>query len=417
VHVLFFTPAFPPFIGGGERYARSLALALAACDQQVTVITTKARREQQLWQGTDNGGVDLQRDGPLTLIRCPLRPMPGGWRGLLAWRKAMVLLSLLPGDQTSLLRAMARRVPGLMGVQQALSYLPARPDVVHGFNLSWEYPLLLAREFALREALPLVITPFAHFGGGDRARMARNATMDHQRRLLNEAQAVLALTSSENMGFARWYIHPQRVAVVGVGVGEPPPVHAASGVLSRFALQKPFALFVGRANRDKGAIHAAKATLRLVEQGYALTLALVGRTADDFAQYLARLDGASQARIRLLGALDEADKHALLQEASMLLLPSQAESFGIVILEAWQHGTAVVGARAGGITGVVDDGKNGLLVPYGDVPALADAMQRLLDDAALRNSLGRRGKEKVQREYTWAQVVKRVLAIYDEVAI
>lgn len=428
MHILFVTPAFPPFFGGGERYARSLALALAACDQQITVIAGAAQQEQQLWLGTGSAPLSSAQDGPLTVIRCPIRPFPGGWRGLLAWRKLMVLLSLLPGDQSALLERMARRVPPLAGIDEALARLPAPPDLVHGFNLSWEHALLAARDAARRFQCPLVITPFAHFGDGPgshgglsprrgpRDRVARNATMDHQRRLLQEAGAVLALTTVEQEGMAAWQIQPRRLLVAGGGVDEALPLSPATvrQLLARFQLQQPFALFVGRVTHDKGAIHAAQAALRLAEQGSPLPLVLAGRVAADFQRFFHALDPAQRRCLHLLGPVDETAKHALLQEAAMLLLPSRAESFGIVLLEAWQHATPVVAANVGGIRGVVDDGANGLLVPFGDVPALAAAMQRLLQQPELRRRLGRHGQEKVQRQYNWPAVAARVLALYRE---
>lgn len=418
VHILFYTPAFPPFHGGGERYARSLALALAACAQQITVVTSQAQDERQLWGGTPDAARSVESDGPLTVIRYPLRPFPGGWRALLAWRKVMVLISRLPGDQTPLLERMARRVPTLIGLDDVAAGLPAPPQLVHGFNLSWEYTLLAARDLARRLHLPFVITPFAHFGADRQRRVALNNTMDHQRRLLQQAAAVLALTSHEGDGFTRYNIHPRRLAVVGGGVDDPPPLStaAASDALAHFAITPPYALFVGRVTHDKGAIHAAQAVLRLAHHGLPLTLVLAGRVAADFHRFLDALAPDERARLRLLGPIAELHKHALLQQAAMLLLPSQAESFGIVILEAWLHATPVVAARAGGIPAVVDDGENGLLVPFSDVPALAAAMQRLLAEEPLRNRLGRSGQDKVQREYAWSGVASRVLDLYREVA-
>lgn len=416
MHVLYFTPAFPPFIGGGERYARSLALALAARGLKITVITSHAQREPQFWLGTDNQTIELQQDGPLTLVRCPVRPFPGGWRGLLFWRKAMVLFSSLPGDRGALLNSMARRVPPIAGIEEALARVLSTPTLVHGFNLSWEHALLAGYEYAQCYGLPFVVTPFTHFGAADRARVARNATMDHQRQILNEAHAVLALTRLERDNFTGWNVHPRRVTVVGGGVDPLPPVDDAAATVAGLGLRGPFALFVGRANYDKGAVQAAKATLQLAQDGLRLTLVLAGQITEEFRRFRRQLTSAEQARVHALGPVDEMTKHALLHEASMLLLPSQVESFGIVILEAWQHATPVVAARAGAIPAVVDDGQNGLLVPFGDVPALAAAMRRLMTDETLRRDLGRHGQEKVRREYSWDRVADRVLAVYREVA-
>jgi len=98
--------------------------------------------------------------------------------------------------------------------------------------------------------------------------------------------------------------------------------------------------------------------------------------------------------------------------AGCLLLPSRSDSFGIVLLEAWAHGRPVVAARAGGIPGVVDDGVNGLLVPFGDVAALETATERLLSDGNYAGQLGENGRRKVGQEYNWDAVTERVLSHY-----
>jgi len=425
VRLLFLTPAFPPFTGGGERYAQALALALAGRGHPVTIISSQARSERDFWEREPRSvpaGPSVEQREPLTVIRCPLRPLPGGQAALLLWRKAMVLLSLLPGDQSRWLLPMARYIPPITHLAQVLDGIPPNFDLVHGFNLSWEHTLVAGRRFAARHRLPYVITPFAHFGessspvsgrrGRRSQRVARNATMDHQRWLLESAAAVLALTQVEEKGFQAWNIHPTRVGVVGGGLDPVENVAEPGPLLARHRLQTPFAIFVGRINYDKGAIHAAEAIRRLRQTGVPLPLALVGRQTEQFRHYYQQLPAADRALIRPLGSLDDAEKHALLQEATMLLLPSRADSFGIVLLEAWFHGTPVVGARAGGIATVIDDEEDGLLIPFGDVGALAHAIQRLLADPAYARRLGRQGQKKVRQTYTWERVADRVLDHY-----
>lgn len=421
MNVLFVTPAFPPFRGGGERYARSLARELAGRGHRLTVVTSAARQEQDFWQGAvpETG----EEEEPFAVIRCPLRPFPGGRRALLAWRKAMVLLSTLPGDQSQLLSQMARLVPPITGLEAALERVAEEADLVHGFNISWEHCLVAAKAFAAKAKAPIVVTPFAHLGatvaddGGRRwggsDRVARNNTMDHQRRLLEEADAVLALTGAERQALAAWGIHPRRVDVAGAGIeGAPDGGAAGEDVVARYGLSTPYALFIGRISYDKGALHAAEATLRRRREGDAMTLALVGRTSPEFDRFYGGLEGEERVGIRLLGAVDEADKHALLGRAAMLLLPSRTDSFGIVLLEAWSHGKPVIGARAGGIPGVIEEGEDGLLVPFGDVEALAQAMGQLLTDEEMARIMGERGREKVRRRHTWERVCDRVLESY-----
>ncbi len=94
------------------------------------------------------------------------------------------------------------------------------------------------------------------------------------------------------------------------------------------------------------------------------------------------------------------------------MLPSRADSFGIVLLEAWSHGVPVVAARAGGIPGVVDDGANGLLVPFADVDGLANAVERLITDEVFAERIGEAGREKIRTHYSWDVAAARALEQY-----
>src|SRR5690606_10071177 len=202
-------------------------------------------------------------------------------------------------------------------------------------------------------------------------------------------------------GFNAWGIRPPRLMVVGGGLDPLPQLPDPAGILAHYGLQTPFAMFVGRVNFDKGTIHAAQATLALRQTGIPLTLALAGRVAPDFARFYERLSPAERAAVRPLGVIGEVETHALLQAADLFLLPSRTESFGIVLLEAWIHGTPVIGANVGGVGSVVADGQDGLLVPFGDVPALQQAMRRLLEEPGLKQRLGEHGRQKVLSQYTW----------------
>jgi glycosyltransferase involved in cell wall biosynthesis len=348
----------------------------------------------------------------LRVMRCPLRGLPGGRSGLLIWRKAMVLLSALPGDQSRVLMHMARFIPPLAGLETALAQLPDRFDVIHAFNLSWEYPLVAAWRLAQRTRTSLIVTPFAHLGTGRRDRVARNSTMDHQLRLLREASAVLTLTEIERQGLGDYGLALDRMITIGGGLDEvPPPLHGED-VVAHYRLPQPFIVFVGRASDDKGARHAAEAVLLLRHRGVQITLALIGSSTPEFDRFRQSLSSADREVICPLGIVPEEHKHTLLQASRLLVLPSRTDSFGIVILEAWAHGKPVIGARAGGIPDVIDDERTGLLVNYGDVTGLAQAIERLIHDDALCRELGQQGQAKLAAEYTWERVADKVLAVY-----
>lgn len=408
MRVLLLTPGFPPLLGGGERYAYELALQLTQHGHQVTVVTSAARRGVDLYRGAAPDGPGIETSDGLRVVRLALRPMPGGRAGLLAWRKAMVLLSQLPGDQASLLQRMARQVPPLVGLREALAGLGPH-DLVHAFNLSWEWPAVAGWLYARARGLPLALTPFMHLGRGRASREALNSSMDHQRRLLREAQAVLALTAVEAEQLRALGAAAERVQVVGAGWGARTPERVV-GPDALDGLPRPYALFLGRLSRDKGALIAAEALRLLRRQGRDLSLLLAGERAPEFARW-ERRRGRREGGVVPLGRVEESLKQVLLAQAEFLLLPSVVESFGLVFLEAWSHGKPVIGVRAGGIPGVVRHGENGLLAPPGDAPALAAAMAQLLDDPALARRLGEAGRAGLA-EYTWERVYARTVEAY-----
>ncbi len=85
-----------------------------------------------------------------------------------------------------------------------------------------------------------------------------------------------------------------------------------------------------------------------------------------------------------------------LDDATVLVLPSRSEGLGRVVVEAFCRGRGVVGSRVGGIPDLVTDGETGLLVSPGDAVALAEAIERVLTDGPLAESLGAAARAAVE---------------------
>lgn len=94
----------------------------------------------------------------------------------------------------------------------------------------------------------------------------------------------------------------------------------------------------------------------------------------------------------------------------MFALPSIAESFGIVYLEAWLCEKPVIGA----VQCVIEDGQDGFLVDPHGTGELSEAILRLIGDPDLCRRFGRRGREKTLASFTWSEVTDAVEAIYAE---
>jgi len=167
--------------------------------------------------------------------------------------------------------------------------------------------------------------------------------------------------------------------------------------------QAPVVAFVGRLTSDKGIPELMEAFLQLAAQFPDLRLLLVGCFEDEDPLPVAtRRCVETHPHVIFAGPVqDTATYYAI---ADVLVLPSHREGLPTVVLEAQAAGKPVVGASATGIVDLVVDGETGLLFPVGDVPALAEALARLITDKALASKLGFAGQEQVIRKFQQEQI-------------
>lgn len=118
-------------------------------------------------------------------------------------------------------------------------------------------------------------------------------------------------------------------------------------------------------------------------------------------------------RVHWFGNSD--DVPGVLANAHVAVVPSrEPEAFCPVILEAFSQETAVISTDGGARTEIIDDGRNGMLVPAGDVGAMARAVKRLIDDSDLRRRLAHEGLESYRREYGYENFCNSILSIYND---
>jgi glycosyltransferase involved in cell wall biosynthesis len=167
--------------------------------------------------------------------------------------------------------------------------------------------------------------------------------------------------------------------------------------------QAPVVAFVGRLTSDKGIPELMEAFLQLAAQFPDLRLLLVGCFEDaDPLPVATRRCVETHPHVIFAGSVQ--DTAAYYAIADVLVLPSHREGLPTVVLEAQAAGKPVVGASATGIVDLVVDGETGLLFPVGDVPALAEALARLITDKALASKLGLAGQEQVIRKFQQEQI-------------
>jgi glycosyltransferase involved in cell wall biosynthesis len=117
-------------------------------------------------------------------------------------------------------------------------------------------------------------------------------------------------------------------------------------------------------------------------------------------------------QITLLGFRQDAI--SLIRAADIFVLPSRAEPFGLVLLEAMALGKPVVSIAAGGPLEIVKNGETGLLVPPGDPPALAGAIIEFLSDPKFRRKAGENGCSSFQTDFTAQAMASATLRVYGQ---
>jgi len=174
-------------------------------------------------------------------------------------------------------------------------------------------------------------------------------------------------------------------------------------------------LFVGRLRHYKGVNVLIDAAARLPDQAEFLIVG-VGPLADALHRQ-AQHSGVAE-RVHFLGELSDEEVTALYHAADVFVLPStnRAETFGIVQLEAMACGLPVICTELGTGTSYVNQhGVTGLVIPPNDPEALAAALQQLLEHPEQRRAFGAAGRRRIEQAFTRQEMLRRTLALYEEV--
>ncbi len=422
MNLLFVTPLYRPFTSGATAFVAAMAHRLVADGHQVSVLTTDAATAEHLWRPPARGsrlpgratlaGVAV----PRLAVRYPW-PAPHAFGVLRRAGHWLARSPLPPAVQRPVLMRLARWMPPLTGLAQTLPRLVAAADVVHAVESSWDGLFTAAATAAATRGKPFVAMPLMHLGD---AHVRAHFQMAHQLDAYRRADTILALSHQEQAEYVRLGVVPARVRRMAMGIEPLRPADDPAAVAAfrrQFDVQGPLVAFLGANTYDKGAFTLALAAAQLAAAGTPITIVYAGPGSADLTSFLARQSPDIRAqlheRVRILGVVDEATKHQLLAACALLALPSQVDTFGIVLLEAWAHGKPVIGANVGGIPDLVRAGQDGLLAPFGDAPALADAIRQLAFAPDLATRLGQAGRERVLQDFTWDRTYQTLRGIYD----
>lgn len=414
MQVLHVIQRYYPYIGGAEQTFQEIGERLARDKHAITVYTTDAWDLERFWR-RDKGAVDLESEthNDVFIERFAIEYLPFSRLTFPAIRRLMAVLAQMSRDNTSLLFSLSRYTPYVPTLDATMDSTSEHFDLVHTANISLDSAVYAAYRLAQRKLIPFVITPFLHLGEPDDAHVRRYYTMPHQLLMLRQAAAVIVMTEREGKALADLGVVRERIHRIGAGVD---PKTLAGGEAKRFReefqIQGPIVAYIGTAAYDKGTTHLVEA-MKLVWATTDATLVLAGSQMSAFETYLQGQPESVKRRVRHLGFIETQTKLDLLAACDVFVMPSRTDSFGIVYLEAWLYDKPVIGANAGGVPEVIDDGENGFLVKFGDVGEIAARITQLVTDRALANRLGVNGHNKVLESMTWEQQYVQVRALYE----
>lgn len=264
-----------------------------------------------------------------------------------------------------------------------------------------------ARRLARHFGVPYLITEHAPWTP---AWFARRSVRREALLAARDATALLAVSTSVRDSIIRYTGDPERVQVIPVGVDA--EMFAAAPEGGRRADQ---ILFVGWLNYNKGVDVLLHAVDELRRRGRPGRVTLVGgsyyrdtqRQEVELRQLAASLNLGD--RVTFAGRLPQSEVARLMQESAVVVLPSRAESFGAVLVEALACGTPVVATRCGGPEDIVTPAV-GRLVGPGDPAVLADAIDAVL------SGQGEFPPERLRayalERFDWGKIVAQLQQIY-----
>jgi glycosyltransferase involved in cell wall biosynthesis len=291
-------------------------------------------------------------------------------------------------------------------------YRRERPDLVHHVAMK---PTLHGGVAAGLTGVPTVVHAltglgYLFVGGGWQARTLGPVARGLLRCVLNRPNAHLIMQNPDDLELLRrrgLLRHDQVVLIRGSGVDTARfrPMPEPAGV--------PAAVLVGRMLSDKGVHELVGAARLLRHRGVPLEVRLVGppdpHNPSSIPAATLRAWHA-EGIVRWLGP--QGDAAAVWRDAHIAVLPSYREGLPKALLEAAACGRPLVATEVPGCREVVRDGETGLSVPVRDAVALADALERLAGDPALRRRLGANARRLVEAAFAEPTVVRETLRLY-----
>lgn len=242
-------------------------------------------------------------------------------------------------------------------------------------------------------------------------RMMIQQSLDRAKKIISVSQATKDdLLSLFNVNEDKICVIPHGVTQTENSVSE-----KNDDALLRFGIEKPYILFVGERRPHKNLVRLVQAFKVLNDRVKGqVGLVIAGKTYKDYdAPEKTAVQCGIQEKVVFTDYVTDAELESLYKQASMLILPSLYEGFGLPLLEAMKRSIPVLGSNCTSIPEVIEDA--GLLFDATSLDDMADKMERILFDFEFANSLAQKGKERSQL-FSWKTTAQMTYDVYTEIA-
>ena len=374
---------YPPAPGGAETVVKAYSEGLRDLGHEVEVITT-----------------DLYTETPFVK-----KEMPSEVNGINVTRHKAYTVS---GEAHYVL------APGMVQ-----SFLSKNADIIHTHSYGYfqNHAGWIRERF---QSTPWVITPHFHpswsmWGGSKRKTLREFYDTVIGKGTMEAADLITCVSKHErDMLVSEIGISEDNIKIIYNGINWADWQVLPDKLLFRKQfpnISDKFVLFAGRLATNKGLSDLISA-MNLVNKEH-VDLVITGADMG-LGKQLEKEASEKGVRMHRLGHIDDETYRSLLAAAEVLVLPSEYEAFGIVLLEAAAAETAVIGSNVGGIPEAMSPGKNGLIVEYNDIDNLSRSIATLLEDQKMCREMGLAGRLWAQN-FSWDSIIKELEQEYNSI--
>ncbi len=295
-------------------------------------------------------------------------------------------------------------------------------DVVHTHTPARFFAESTAFFFkAVRKGTPVVLSYHQH---NDDLGLISNVVMNFHNKmvmdpLFNHVDKIIVTSRAYKELIESYYkIDGNKIAIIPCGVDTEifsPLRFRKETQKERFGiLNETVVLFVGRLVEQKGLEYLLQAMPSVIREFNDTVLLIVGdgNCRNELENLTKKL--GLQKYVQFLGSLPSDQIPAIMSLATVFVLPSLVESFGIVLAEALSMEKPVIASKVGGVPEVVEEGKTGILVSRMDVKGLSNSIASVLSDQNRAKAMAIEGRKSVIRKFSWQSVTKKTVGIYNE---